>query len=420
MFIPIGDEPNPRERAVVTWALIAANVIVFLLISLPMMSEPVNTRDPAFAEYVRFLMSSRSDVSVREIISQTSAYDLFTWVHGFKPGDPSVFSLFESLFLHGGWLHIIGNMLFLWIYGDNVEARVGKIPYLLLYLGTGAAATLFFALFADGSMAPLIGASGAISGVLGAYFWWFPQNRVKVLVILFFFIDVWRIPARWVLAAFIVVENLIPAVFGGTTGGGVAYGAHIGGFLAGLATALVLGRGKRPEVREAPGPAGRVWGRRRDEPLSGGRGEAWVLDREGQPITRVEPAGSFRQTIAQQRYLEAAEQYARMSPAERGGETDDDVIALARGLGKLSRPEAALAVLQSFIGARPNSHLLAEAHYLAAMIHLEHTGRLAAAREHLMQVLDLNPPRDLAAGAKRALSVIEETLRGRHESDPSG
>ncbi len=137
-------------------------------------------------------------------------------------------------------------MLFLWIFGDNVEHRRGKLGYLLTYQGTGMAATLFFSLFAPDSRVPMLGASGAISGILGCYFWWFPANQVRVFIFLFpFFMDVVQVPARFVLGIYLLVDNLLPFLLKVGAATGVAHGAHIGGFLAGLALAVALGQKKR-------------------------------------------------------------------------------------------------------------------------------------------------------------------------------
>lgn len=399
-MIPIGDEPNPRGFPLVNYALIAANVLVFLFVSLPLMQQAPDLADPALREYVEYV-ALHDDLSPREVLAQTSAYNVFTFAHGFKPAKPSIVSLFLSLFLHGGWLHLLGNMLFLWVYGDNVEARLGRLKYLLAYLGMGVAATLAFAAFQLDSSAPLIGASGAISGVLGAYFWWFPKNRVKLLVILFFFVDVWRVPARWVLGIYLVWDNIVPVLFGGPGEGGVAYGAHIGGFAAGLVMAMLLGRSKDGVAEQDEGEG------------------AWVLDRHGRPIVQVEPAASFRSLVRQGRYLDAAELYVRMSQSERLAEADGDFLALAQGLRGLGKPEAAMAVLQTLIAQRPTSVALAEAHYMAAVIHLEHTGRLLAARQHLLQVFDLEPPEAVAHEARHALDLVEDALRRQRDADPS-
>ncbi|MCA9566851.1 MAG: rhomboid family intramembrane serine protease, partial [Myxococcales bacterium] len=135
------------------------------------------------------------------------------------------------------------NLLFLWIFGDNVEARLGSVPFLLFYLVCGAAATGLYALLAGPSLVPLVGASGAISGVLGAYLLWFPHNRVKLFVGLWpIWLDIILVPAWVVLGSYLVLDNVLPLLLG--AGGNVAYGAHVGGFLAGLAVAGALGRSR--------------------------------------------------------------------------------------------------------------------------------------------------------------------------------
>ncbi len=241
VFLPIGDSPNPRGfRPWTTWALIAANVLVYLLLTLPRAWTRADVADPAFADLVRRITEQAPPgVDPSRIVASLSAWDLFVEQHGFRPGDPNAADLFASLFLHSGLLHLAGNMLFLGIYGDNVEHRLGRVPFLLTYLASGVAATLAFASIAADPFTPLVGASGAISGALGCYAVLFPRNKVKVLVALFpFLVDVWFVPAPIVLGLYVLVDNLMPLLAGG--GGGVAYGAHLGGFLAGLLVALVV------------------------------------------------------------------------------------------------------------------------------------------------------------------------------------
>ena len=240
MFLPLGDEPNPRGVPVVTYTLIGINVAVFLFVTLPLSAVRPALDDPALWEYLNAIgpeLSGRS--AVERLALQTSAYDLVVFSYGFRPVDPSVVALLTSLFLHGGFMHLAGNMLFLWIYGDNVEYRLGRARYLVAYLGTGFLATLSHAVLDFGSAIPMVGASGAISGVLGFYFVWFPRNRVRLWIMLFpFFMNVIYAPARLVLGMYLVIDNLLPFLATrGAGGGGVAYGAHIGGFLGGLAYA---------------------------------------------------------------------------------------------------------------------------------------------------------------------------------------
>jgi membrane associated rhomboid family serine protease len=193
LFFPFGDTPRTAQyKPAMTRLLIIANVLVFYF-----------------------------------------STDAYTLMHGYKPGAPSWIDLFISLFLHGSGWHLLGNMVFLWIFGNNVEHRLGKWPFLLAYLASGAVATLSFGLLAGDSMTPLVGASGAISGILGLYFVMFPRNKIKVLVMLFpLLVTVWHVPARIMIGILLVVDNVLPFVAGSSTG--VAYAAHIGGFIAGV------------------------------------------------------------------------------------------------------------------------------------------------------------------------------------------
>jgi len=154
-------------------------------------------------------------------------------------GDPAfrpIITLFTSMFLHGGWMHLLGNMLYLYIFGDNVEDRLGHAGYLLFYLLAGAAAGLTQVYFAPDSTASLIGASGAISGVLGAYFLLYPKARVLTVIPLFVFFPVVELSAFvflgfWFLMQFL--QGALTAWTGAAAGGGIAWWAHAGGFVAG-------------------------------------------------------------------------------------------------------------------------------------------------------------------------------------------
>ena len=142
-------------------------------------------------------------------------------------------TIFTSMFLHGGILHLLGNMLFLWIYGNNIEDSMGHIKFLIFYLLCGFAAALLQAIISIDSSTPMIGASGAVSGVLSAYFLLFPKARVLTLLILFIFITFIRIPAG-ILIGFWFLSQIINAYFNDPNSPGVAWYAHIGGFLMGL------------------------------------------------------------------------------------------------------------------------------------------------------------------------------------------
>ena len=157
---------------------------------------------------------------------------------------PSLFSIFISMFLHGGWMHLLGNMLYLWIFGDNVEDRLGHFKYLLFYLACGVVATLAHAVTNPHSIMPAVGASGAIAGVLGAYILLFPHARVMTLIPIFVIVTIRELPAVLVLGLWFVLQLFTGAATLGAasaeTGGGVAYFAHIGGFIAGMVLIKLL------------------------------------------------------------------------------------------------------------------------------------------------------------------------------------
>lgn len=162
---------------------------------------------------------------------------------------PEWMTIFTSMFLHGGWMHLIGNMLYLWIFGDNVEDAMGHGRFLVFYLTSGIFAVLAQALPDPTSTVPMIGASGAISGVLGAYLLMYPHARVLVAVPLGFFLYTMRIPAGLVLGFWFVLQLISSAASSGQPGG-VAFGAHIGGFIAGMALIPFF---KYPRIPLLPG-----------------------------------------------------------------------------------------------------------------------------------------------------------------------
>lgn len=154
---------------------------------------------------------------------------------------PVPLTLFTAMFLHGGFLHLLGNMIYLWIFGDNVEDRLGRFKFILLYLVSGLAASLAHILTSPNSSVPMIGASGAIAGVLGAYMVAFPYARILTLVFFGFFARIIAIPAFFVLGFWFILQLIyaLPSL-GVQNVGGVAFFAHIGGFLAGIVLYYVL------------------------------------------------------------------------------------------------------------------------------------------------------------------------------------
>lgn len=214
-MIPLRDTTKSTRFPFVNLTLIALNILVFLF--------EISLGDKMNAFIYHFGLIPANVFSTSAGIGLTDRITPF----------------FSSMFVHGGWLHIIGNALFLYIFGDNVESRMGHFKYLLFYLVCGFLAALFHIITNIGSLVPMVGASGAISGVLGAYITFYPKSRILTLVPIFFFIQLIHIPA----AVFIFVWFIIQFISGvGTLGaasesGGVAFWAHIGGFVAGLVLA---------------------------------------------------------------------------------------------------------------------------------------------------------------------------------------
>lgn len=388
MFIPLSDQPNPKGIPAVNYLLLGLNLAVFLFYSLPLMYQAPAPGDPDLAEFLRVLsgqLGGKIDVS-SEILSRISAHDLALFRHGFRPAHPQIIDLLTSMFLHAGWLHLIGNMLFLWIYGDNVECRLGRAGYLASYLGTGIAATLFHSFMQPGSELPMVGASGAISGVLGFYFVCFPRNQVRVL--LFFFPIFYRIvlmPARWVLAIYLVMYNLLPFLLSTGRGGGVAHGAHIGGFLAGMGAAYLL-RGWEVNRR----PAG--FRRKRDR-----SGE------EGLPGT-----DSLSRALRDGRLEKAAAAYFRLSRNQaRNLITPEDLLRLADFLREENQADGALSLYQRLLADYPKFGARDQAHLGAGLVQFYGRRQPTAAYQHFLSVLDLDPSPAVTIRARQEVSRIQ-------------
>jgi membrane associated rhomboid family serine protease len=255
MVFPIGDDNTGRTTTpLVNYALIAANVLVFVLF------QGLGTEDNKFtyawATVPQEIVTGR-DVVTPDRVVRVEPTNQRMRVPGLQPTPGSVYlTLLVSMFMHGGFMHIAGNMLFLWIFGDNLEDRLGHVRYLVFYLVTGVLASLAHVFstvaFSEGGsslLVPSLGASGAISGVLGGYVLLFPRNRVHV--ILFRFLT--TVPAYvalglWFLFQFVSGLGLLG---GGAQEGGVAYAAHVGGFIAGLALVklFTLGRAASAPAR---------------------------------------------------------------------------------------------------------------------------------------------------------------------------
>jgi membrane associated rhomboid family serine protease len=397
MFIPIGDLPNPPGRAYVNLGLIAANVLVFVLITLPLSARHPDSYDPALLEYLHRL-GVHSLKDAQQVASRITAYDLFVFSHGFKPAVPRLDDLFFSLFLHAGFLHLGGNMLFLWIFGDNVEYRLGPWRYLLLYLLSGVMATVFFALFTRGSYTPLIGASGAISGVLGCYFIWFPRNKVKTFIFLFpFIMTTFLFPARLVLGVYLVVDNILPFLLA-RSGSGVAHGAHIGGFLAGGGVAYLIDHW--PGLRH---------GRR--------------FHREAASHDEAQPQQSVPQRIEalinHQQMAQACGQFFGLRQRElRRSVPSHQVLQMGQYLFDEGHFDAALSLYRRFIADRPADHQLDQAFLGAGKSLINKEKCHPSAHQYFLSVLDVSRDQGVVAEARRYLEVIQSHCQRRDWSRP--
>jgi membrane associated rhomboid family serine protease len=171
------------------------------------------------------------------------ALQIFTAQYALIPAYASLSSVLTSMFLHGGWMHIIGNMLYLWIFGDNIEDQLGHVGFLVFYLAAGALAAVGQVVINPDSMVPMVGASGAIAGVMGAYFVLYPESRILTAIFIFFFFDLVEIPAIFFLGIWFLMQLLSGVGSLGVSNaaaGGTAFFAHIGGFIAGLLVGGVL------------------------------------------------------------------------------------------------------------------------------------------------------------------------------------
>jgi membrane associated rhomboid family serine protease len=222
--IPLRDANPTRRTPIVTLALIAACTAVFAL----ELSVEASGGEAALASFFDTWGAVPSRISAA--------------LAGTGDGGPAATGVLASLFLHGGWEHLIGNMLFLWIFGNNVEDRLGRLPFLVFYLLGGIAAALTQVWIEPASDIPLVGASGAIAATLGAYIVLYPQARILTFVFLVFFYQLIEVPAVLVLAFWFVLQLIdgVATLGAQTAGGGVAFFAHIGGFVAGALVGVAV------------------------------------------------------------------------------------------------------------------------------------------------------------------------------------
>lgn len=225
-MIPLHDDNPTRITPIVTISLIVASTLIF------------------------FYQISLGFEGGQLFVYRYGAIPAVVFGHESLPREvmaiPASFSLMTSMFLHGGFLHLIGNMLYLWIFGNNIEDAMGHGRFILFYLITGIVAAMSHAMIDSNSVVPMIGASGAISGILGAYLLLYPRAHVLVVVPIWIFIRFFYVPAGFVLAFWFMLQLISGTASVGSGGGGVAWFAHIGGFIAGM---VLIGFFKHRGVR---------------------------------------------------------------------------------------------------------------------------------------------------------------------------
>jgi membrane associated rhomboid family serine protease len=242
-MIPIGDDNTDRRRApIVNWLLIAANVGVFVFF------QGLGSNERFTMAFVTVPAEILSGHDIAQTIPVRDEYGRAVGGIDLAPTPiPVYLTLITSMFMHGSLMHLAGNMLYLWIFGDNLESVLGHFRYLIFYLLTGVIAGLSHvfvtAAFGGNTLIPSLGASGAISGVLGGYIVLFPGRRVRVIL----FYQMLQVPAILAIGVWFLFQLISGAGAAGGATGGVAYGAHIGGFIAGL---LLI----KPFAIHAPAP----------------------------------------------------------------------------------------------------------------------------------------------------------------------
>jgi membrane associated rhomboid family serine protease len=379
--IPIGDEPNEGGTPFVTYALIAANVLAFVVL---------------------------------QGMGAGAAYDASMRRYTYVPADPSLFTAFTSMFMHADWMHLLGNMLFLWIFGDNVEARLGRVGFLAAYLATGLLAGVAHGLSDASSAIPSLGASGAISGVQGLYLVAFPRNRVKLLFI-YYIVRVIRVPAIGIMLFWFVMNDLLPtfASIGRTTGGGVAHMAHIGGFVSGILICFSMrssvkalerggGGGGPYERRGGPVGPGNPWGDSRGPQrwdggrgvggwVGGGRGRTTLLDAEPS-LEGLDPSARILALWRAGRFSEAA---AALAASLKGGARlvlpDSEFVRLCGRLYDEGRYEDAKVAFEAYLRTNPKDAGTAVASFALGMIASRRDGDLETARRRLLVATRFHP-----------------------------
>ncbi len=216
-MIPLKDEIGSSTRPIVTYIILGINLIIY---------------------FYEFALGEYKEQFIYQL--GTIPYELFN-----PSGLSSYLKIFSSMFIHANFMHLAGNMLFLWVFADNVEDLIGHIKFLIFYIVCGIAAVFLHSITTPNSKIPMVGASGAISGVMGAYLIFFPKARILSLIPLGFFLRIAYLPSLFFIGIWFLYQFFLGFISIGMKGGGVAYFAHIGGFIAGLILALPFKKRKK-------------------------------------------------------------------------------------------------------------------------------------------------------------------------------
>ncbi|MEM7100724.1 MAG: rhomboid family intramembrane serine protease [Pseudomonadota bacterium] len=240
-MFPIRDENPTVHTPVVTYMLIGMNLVVWGAV------QGFGNSDALAQSYCLYALIPGD---LFNAVAQGTQFPVGDRWACAVTADSRTSTLFSSMFMHGGWFHLLGNMLFLWIFGDNVEDVMGPIRFFIFYVLCGLAAAMAQIATEPSSLIPMVGASGAIGGVMGAYALLFPRARIQLLIFVIVIITTISVPAIFMLAYWFILQLVSGLASFNSTGGGVAFWAHIGGFVAGIVLAFVFRDQERMALRE--------------------------------------------------------------------------------------------------------------------------------------------------------------------------
>jgi membrane associated rhomboid family serine protease len=385
MLLPVGDDSDSHVVPVVNMGIVVLNILVF--------------------------------AAVNVLGNDVTAQNVFDG-YGIVPGDLAWYQFLTSLFLHGGWMHIIGNMWFLWVFGDAVENRLGHVGYAVFYLVAGIGASVFYLLFTPKTLMPCIGASGAIFGVVASYAILFPRNEIRMLYWFWLFVGTFHVKAVWIVG-FWVVEQVVTwhlmSEFGRV--GGIAYAAHVGGALFGILLAVAV-RTWWPEERIVDdwGPSFPITGGERWSPAAGPSAPPPTppvvpLGFDDPPESEVSSMDDVSRAFANddpERALELYRQHAACRPGAPMAAPAQ--IAIADALFKRADFDEALDAYRLYLDAYGAEAHAATAKFRAAVILSRRRGENAEAAKLLLEVIMEHPDPEVVELARGELARIRQKV----------